>query len=202
MRQSRTIRIWAAAALFTVALAGCSSAAEPEAQPPPASQAPTASVAAGDTTLLSEQGLDGLTARQIVEKLDATNEDRDSGLAASIRPQDLQLTEGARQVTMPVERFYLSIAPFRQQTHECFDHSLTGCQGEMVGQDVKVKITGQDGTVYVDEAATTMDNGFVGFWLPRNVNGTVEITHEGASGSMPFATNDDSPTCMTTLRLT
>lgn len=198
MRQRTTIRTGAAAALFTVALAGCSSS---PAEPAASSQTAAASVA-GDTTLLSEQGLEGLSARQIVEKLDATNEDRDSGLAASIRPQGLQLTEGARQVTMPVERFYLSIAPFRQQTHECFDHSLTGCQGEMVGQDVEVKITGQDGTVYVDETATTMDNGFVGFWLPRNVSGTVEITHEGATGSAPFATNDDSPTCMTTLRLT
>src|SRR5699024_5973821 len=36
---------------------------------------------------------------------------------------------------LPEEEFFVSIAPFINETHPCENHSLTGCQGELVNQD-------------------------------------------------------------------
>ena len=38
------------------------------------------------------------------------------------------------------DRFYLSVAPYVDQTHDCFHHSLTTCKGELTSTDVQVQI--------------------------------------------------------------
>ncbi|MDP9822944.1 hypothetical protein J2S59_002753 [Nocardioides massiliensis] len=71
---------------------------------------------------------------------------------------------------MPEDRFYLAVAPYVDQTHECFYHSLTTCLGELDSADVRVKIVDEaNDEVLVDEVRTTFDNGFLGFWLPRDI---------------------------------
>lgn len=63
-------------------------------------------------------------------------------------------------------------------------------------------LIGADGEVLVDETRETFDNGFVGFWAPRDIEGTLTIEHEGQTGAVPISTlNEDDPTCITTLRL-
>ena len=85
---------------------------------------------------------------------------------------------------------------------ECYFHSLATCQGELVDEPVEVTITDADGVVLVEESATTYSNGFVGYWLPEDVEGTIEITQGDLSGNVPFSTTEGSPTCVTTLQLT
>jgi hypothetical protein len=140
----------------------------------------------------------------IVDDLERLGGDeRPRALKASVRPDELQLSDGDEQVTlrMPADRFYLSIAPYRAKTHECYFHSLTTCQGEMASSDVHVKIVDTSGAVLVDRRTVTNANGFVGFWLPKGVSGTVEVTTGAGTGSQPFSTGADDPTCMTTLRV-
>jgi len=96
----------------------------------------------------------------------------------------------------------VSIAPYIETTHECYFHSLATCQGELVDEPVDVRITDADGAVLVEESATTYANGFVGYWLPEDVEGTIEITQGDLSGNVPFSTTEGSPTCVTTLQLT
>ena len=81
---------------------------------------------------------------------------------------------------LPEDQFYVSIAPYVDQTHECYYHNLASCQGELVGEDLDVTITSDDGEVLVDETVTTYDNGFVGFWLPRDIEGTIEVEFDGS----------------------
>ncbi|WP_281366691.1 CueP family metal-binding protein [Nocardioides massiliensis] len=79
---------------------------------------------------------------------------------------------GRREVSLdvPEDRFYLAVAPYVDQTHECFYHSLTTCLGELDSADVRVKIVDEaNDEVLVDEVRTTFDNGFLGFWLPRDI---------------------------------
>ena len=110
---------------------------------------------------------------------------------------------GAEEVSVPLpdDELYVSIAPFVETTHECYFHSLATCQGELVGEPVEVTITDAGGDVLVQETTTTYSNGFVGFWLPRDVEGTIEISAGDLTGSVPFATSEGSPTCVTTLQL-
>ncbi|MFA6575897.1 MAG: CueP family metal-binding protein, partial [Nocardioides sp.] len=157
-------------------------------------------------TLLADYGLDGMETVEIIDHLDRLGgDDRPADLMASVRPSELVVSAGDEEYSLEVPdgQFYLSVAPYVDTTHECFNHSLTTCQGELTETDVDVTITDEtNGEVLVDEVRTTFANGFVGFWLPRDIEGTVSIEYDGKAGVVDFATGEDSPTCLTTLQLT
>ena len=104
---------------------------------------------------------------------------------------------------MPADEFYVSFAPYVSRTHDCHFHSLTTCVGELQNAEVSVKITDDaTGEVLVDDSLTTFDNGFVGLWLPRGIDATVTVEHDGKTASSPITTQgDDAATCVTTLHL-
>ena len=153
--------------------------------------------------LLAEHGLTGMSTEEVVAQLDRTHEDREAGLAGSVTYDEVLLADGAAETSLPMpeDRFYLAIAPYRTTTHECFAHSLSGCQGELVGEDLDVRITDASGAVLVDEQVTSYENGFVGFWLPKDITGTVEVSSADGAARTAFGTSAGDPTCLTTLRL-
>ena len=185
--------------LSGLAVAGCSGSA-PE---------PTSSSAAdqgADSAILAEYGLTGLDTAQVIETLDTMPvADRPADLLASVQPGALVLSddeEREARLPMPADEVYVAVAPYREQTHDCHFHSLTTCVGELGGADVQVTLTGEDGDVLVDEVRQTFDNGFVGLWVPRGIEATLTIEHDGGTGTVPISTVDeDDPTCITTLQL-
>ncbi len=192
----------AAAATFaaTLILTGCATTS-PEADPTPSASQATA------TDFLADHNLVGLDATQVIERLDTMPvSDRPADLRASVRPDAIVLTDDQDRETrlpMPDDEVYISIAPYRRQTHECYFHSLTTCRGELANTDVQVTLTGQDGDVLVDEVRQTYDNGFVGIWVPRGIEATLTIEHEGQSGTATISTkSEEDATCITTLQLT
>ena len=180
-------RVTITALSASLLLAGCSSTARD-----------------GGEDFLTEHGLPG-DAVQIVDHLEKLGgDDRPTDLMASVRPDHLVLSDAddELQLPLPEDRFYLSIAPYSKQTHDCFFHSLTTCQGELAREDVHVKIVDKGtGDVLVDEETVTNPNGFVGFWLPKDVDATVEVAHAGQTGQQHFSTREGDATCMTTLQL-
>ncbi len=195
----------AAAALLLVAgcsaLDGTAGTSSPDAAP----TAPGATTGAVDVeALLGEYGFEGGSAEEVVAALDSTHADRDKGLAASVTADQVVLADQHRQVAMdvPEDRFYLAVAPYETTTHDCFHHSLSGCQGELVDTPVQVTVTAADGTVLVDGERTTYANGFVGLWLPADIEGSIEVEANGKTATADIATGADDPTCLTTLRLT
>ena len=166
--------------------------------------APTTAASSAPADFLANHGLAEMTGEQIVDQLDRQPvADRPGDLMASVRPAELALSSGGEEtaVDLPAHSFYLSIAPFVSQTHDCFYHSLTTCRGELGNADVHVTITDESGKVLVDEDTTTFDNGFVGYWVPSDSTGTVEITSEGRTGTAPFEATDEGATCLTNLQL-
>lgn len=154
--------------------------------------------------LLDALGVDGLTGRQIVDHLEAVPlAERRVDVMASVRPRELVVSDTEREVAVPLpeDLFYVSLAPFRSVTHECFYHSLTTCRGELAGETLEVRITTTAGEVLLEGEVRTADNGFVGFWLPRGARGAIELGHEGRSATYEFTTDDDAPTCVTTVQL-
>lgn len=103
--------------------------------------------------------------------------------------------------TLPENEFFVSIAPFINETHPCKDHSLTGCQGELVGKEIDVLIENGNGEVIVDETMTTMQNGFIDLWLPRDEAYVIELSHNGKKVSGDLTTFEEDGTCVTTLQL-
>lgn len=190
MRTSFTVL--SAAALLT--LAGCSAAAP--------STTTAASTSSND--VVRELGFAGENAKQIVQAIDSSPDARPLAYMASVKEGQLLLTKDGRQASLPLpaDSFYLSIAPYLTQTHDCYYHSLATCKGELSQQAVTVTITEDSGKVLVNEQTKTYSNGFVGFWLPRDIKGTVTVKHENHTGTADFATMPDSATCLTTLKLT
>lgn len=212
-RPARAVAI-AAAALAALALTACSSgspAAAPESSPaaasPTVADVPTASAAIA-AEVLAGHGLDGLTAREVVERMDALPlAERPSDLMLSVRPEELVVKgangeEGA--LPMPEDAFYVSVAPYVSSTHDCYFHSLTTCKGEMSGEDVHVVVAdAATGDILIDEARTTFDNGFVGLWLPKGIDAVVRIEADGRAATATLSTrNADDATCVTTMQLT
>lgn len=205
MTLPRKTRIPALALAVGVALAGCTASGSPNETTPPSAGVATSPPSAGTTAadLLAAHGFTGKTPEQIVEAMDRDPAPRPRPLRASVRPGEVLLDDGARQASLPLPggRFYLSIAPYERRTHDCFNHNLGTCQGELDNTTVHVRIADEAGRTLVDRKVTTYANGFVGFWLPKGVEGTVTVTKDGRTGSVPFATGTESPTCLTTLRL-
>lgn len=203
VRQNGAVKrhVIAAAGVFALTLTGCSTHA-PEADRTP----PGPSTGAIDQAeFLAAHDLDGMDGEQVVDHLDRMPvTDRSTELMASVRADQLLLTDAEQEVALPLAEgeFYLSVAPYVDRTHECFYHSLTTCRGELTNQDIDVRIVDDtSGEVLVDEEVTTFDNGFAGFWLPRDVDGTIEVTHDGLTGRSAFSSGDEGATCLTTLQL-
>lgn len=189
-------RVAIAAATLSLVLAGCAPAADSEPSPSTGSQA----------EFLNTYDLDDMDAVEIIDHLDRLETaERPADLIASVYPDELVLTDNRQEVVLdlPQNLSYLSIAPYVEQTHDCFYHSLTTCQGELSNATVDVEITDSTtGDVVVDEQVATFDNGFVGFWVPSDINGTIEISYDGRTGASDFTTTDEGATCITDLQLT
>ncbi|MCG6566167.1 CueP family metal-binding protein [Tessaracoccus sp. ZS01] len=190
----KTLIAVAAAALLPV-VAACSGAPAPVGTP--------TTSASAESDFLAEHNLDGRSVREIVTSLDATNDDRETGPYGSVRPGELVLSDDTgAEVTLPVdEGFYLSVAPYLTQTHECYNHNLASCQGELAGQEIEVSIVTPEGEQLVDETVTTYDNGFAGFWLPAGIRATITVAHDGKSATQEISTGVEDPTCITTMQL-
>ena len=125
-------------------------------------------------------------------------------ISASITSQELVVTDENNQETkyeLPEDEFFVSIAPFETTTHPCAIHSLTGCQGELVEKEFQVHIEDEDGNVVVDETITSLDNGFIDLWLPRDKNYNVTIEHNGKVAESEISTFEGDDTCITTMQL-
>lgn len=195
-RAIRTARTAFAVALgLALVLAGCST---------PSAEAPSPG---SGSTILTEHGLEGMDAAQIVDRLDALPiAERPAGLMASIRPDELLLSDGKNpdlSLPMPADKFYVSLAPFVDQTHDCYFHSLTTCTGELAAEKMDVTVTNQaTGEVLLDEKMQTQQNGFLGLWLPRDIEATIDVAQDERSASASISTvNDDDLTCLTTMQL-
>lgn len=185
-------------AILALVLAGCAIT--------PSGPAPSSvSSQTSEREFLADHGLSGLDVRQVIERLDTMPvADRPTDLLASVQPEALVLTDDQERETrlrLPEDEVYISIAPYRDQTHDCYFHSLTTCLGELASEEVQVTLTGADGEVIIDEARQTYDNGFIGLWVPRDTEVTLTIEHEGQEANARISTMNEDATCITTMRL-
>lgn len=188
--------------LALAVLAGCSTAAAPVAQPEPTA------VAAEDTgQFLAELGLEGLDAKQAIDRLDRLpQEQRPENFTAMVQPTQLVLADASGRTAnlpLPQDQYYLSAAPYVDQTHSCHFHSLTTCLGQLQGKEMEVKaVNAETGEVLVDQGMETFDNGFIGLWVPRGITLDLEFTYQGKSAKTTVSTAGQSnATCLTELRL-
>jgi len=148
---------------------------------------------------LEKYGLAGLEVTAIVHKLDSRT-DEPKELFSSITGENLILKDSNTtvQLALPKNQFYLSFAPYENSTHPCAMHSPSSCRGELVKVPVHATITDKAGEVILDEDLQTMENGFVGVWLPKGINANIQVTYNGKVAAADISTFANSETCLTT----
>ena len=124
--------------------------------------------------------------------------------SASITSKQLFITDkdGTESVyNLPQNEFFVSIAPYVNKTHPCANHSLTGCQGELVSEEFAVYIEDTEGNVIINETLKSQANGFIDLWLPRDQTYRAKIVHDGKTAELEFSTFEGDNTCITTMQL-
>jgi len=121
---------------------------------------------------------------------------------ASITSHQLIVNHAGKKTAydLPEDEFFVSIAPYIQDTHPCAIHSLTGCRGELVNEEIAVLIKDLDGNTIMDQTVTTQPNGFIDLWLPRDKVFLVSMTYKGMKAESEISTFKDDNTCITTMR--
>jgi hypothetical protein len=121
-----------------------------------------------------------------------------------VTPQSIEFKFEANRkasVILPKDQMVVAIAPYVNRTHPCKTHFMSGCQGEMVKQAVKVNVLTTSGKSVFAGTVTTLENGFFELWLPRELNLAISLETTDKKTSGFISTFASSDTCITTLRL-
>ena len=121
---------------------------------------------------------------------------------AWITATDLYVKKGLVETRYPLpkDEFFVSIAPYINNTHPCDNHFLTGCQGELSNEEFTV-IVKDNGEEIINEVLETGSNGFIDLWLPRNKKFEITIKYGEKIAQSKLTTYANSRTCITTLKL-
>jgi len=155
-----------------------------------------------ENEMLKRYGLYGLTVEEMVVRLD-TIITEPATFNASITGDKLKITEDGKtfEYNTPEDLFYLSFAPFINDTHQCTTHNLRTCRAELKNETFQVSFYDEDSKLIFTEEKTSMENGFVGMWLPKDSYGKLVVNYNGLEGESFISTSSNSNTCLTTIRL-
>ncbi len=158
----------------------------------------------GEKAFLSRYNLEGKDLKTMVATLENdTNES--SGFQAIINAHELLLSDATRRMSFPLpeDEFYVSIAPYIHQTHPCSTHNLVTCRGELKNEDFVLTIVNNHNQEMIihQQMVHSLNNGFIGVWLPRNIEVTITISQGLLSATSTLTTYDTDNTCLTTLQL-
>jgi hypothetical protein len=78
---------------------------------------------------------------------------------------------------------------------------MSSCKGELVQTKLNVKAVDKSGSVIMNKSVSTLKNGFMELWLPRNRTINLSISGLNRSATDVITTTDGSATCITTMRL-
>lgn len=121
-----------------------------------------------------------------------------------VMPDSLEATlPSGQEAAIPLtEEFLLSIAPYINYTHPCTYHVPTGCQGELVEEELHLMIKDMaTGKVVKNEMVTTQKDGFIDIWMPRDGDYQFMFHKGNLMASEVLSTKGDSRTCITTMKL-
>jgi hypothetical protein len=153
----------------------------------------------GRQSILETYKLEALSVEEMVEALETSSIDK-TGLTAYINSSNLVLETSKAQtkIALPEGKFYASIAPYIEMTHTCMTHYLTSCRSELQNEAFEIRIVAEDGTILLDETLTSASNGFIGIWLPKDVNATLHVDYMDFHVKADISTFEGDPTCITT----
>ncbi|MHB8097112.1 MAG: CueP family metal-binding protein [Erysipelotrichaceae bacterium] len=153
----------------------------------------------GASKVLNQLGLEKTEIKEVVNILDQRI-DEPTNVGARITGDKLFLYDNEKEYSLdlPTDSFFVSIAPYINEVHPCTIHNLVSCRGEIFNQTMRIRIIDENNQIIIDEERTTQDNGFIGIWLPKGINATLNVEYDGLTVEYPISTFSESDTCITT----
>lgn len=151
--------------------------------------------------LLENSGLKGLEVRDLIERLEEN--DYTGEVKSSITDQEVRLIieDYEYKFSLPEDMLYISFAPYTSLTHECYTHSLTGCQGEMVNEEIYVIIYDEEDNILSEGFYNTGEDGFIGLFLNSNEQYRILVSSNFLASEFMVDGSLDQ-TCFTEVELT
>ena len=140
----------------------------------------------------------------IKDLVDAYSMGKITDSVASITSHEMFVIDNNEDVTVydyQDEDFFVSIAPFIDQTHPCETHALGDCQGELPEEEFEIRIENDKGDIITDETIASKPNGFIDLWLPRDNTYTITLTYDDKTVTGEITTFKGDDTCITTMQL-
>jgi hypothetical protein len=103
--------------------------------------------------------------------------------------------------THSYEVFYLSVGLYQNETHPCFNHDIVKCKAEFKGEEVTFYIKSYNSSYEIHGSGFTTAQGFLDLYLPKDQTYFAEFEVKDLEGSGVITTTQDSPTCITTIRI-
>jgi len=152
------------------------------------------------TYLLRNSGVYGLDTKELIIALE--NNLLEDILVASIDDEFIvyYIQEERYVHKLEVDLHYISFAPYIGLTHECYIHSLTGCQGELLMEDVYIEIYDESGEKIFSDTLNTGEDGFIGLFLESNKVYNVKVESSGYSSEFQID-GYSKQTCYTEVKL-
>jgi hypothetical protein len=121
-------------------------------------------------------------------------------IRASINHEEIKVIKNNQEylIDLPSDLFYIAFAPYINETHDCFNHNLTGCLGEIINQDIEVTVYNEDEDIIETKIMNTGQDGFIGLYLSSETNYRVNVQFNDMESS--FITNLYQ-TCYTEVKL-
>jgi len=95
---------------------------------------------------------------------------------------------------------YIAIAPYKITTHTCSTHYPSSFDAEFKSIPLKEEAE-ESGNKKFEGIKNSLKNGFFEIWLPRNKTIKIQIENGELKGEETITTNDNSKTCITTIKL-
>ena len=143
-----------------------------------------------------EYGLDISDQVELINRLE--NDDFNQEISASITNEQIFIYHNKKEyeIILKDDLFYVSLAPYINNTHGCYTHSLIGCLGELINKDLLVKIYDEEDNLLEEKEVNTGSDGFFGLFLEKGVTYKIIITYAGLSTSYDIDAFTDQ-TCFT-----
>ena len=149
--------------------------------------------------------LQGLSPEQVMQRIDAWGQDSERNKVTSWvtdREIHAEFPGGAKLVVdLPADRMLVAVAPYIRNTHDCGTHYPSSCVGELANTAVRVTVTDAAGALVREVETSTLANGFLELWLPRNALFRLTVEARGLKASGPVSTAEKADTCLTTFQL-
>jgi len=104
-------------------------------------------------------------------------------------------------IPIPENQMYVVIAPYIETTHACETHYISSCQGELKETEFDLIIKEKDGAIFFDGSMTSLKNGFIELWLPKNNEFDLSIFLNSQKVQLNINTFETGITCITTAKL-